>query len=1286
MATRGNVKQAGVEFLVKGVEDVLSGFGKVNQAMEDFNANVAKGASITLDTAKLTAEAEKLKSIFDVPGLIKFPAPELNTAQWNRVADILKDTSTEAVDFQEKFTQAVRVARAEASSMGDVAAITAEQIGRLSSALLGLGTASGTMLVGFGMVASRVEELNSILGVTTENAAQLATEEAILAEQMGDVTAQEHALATAAALTGDEVQKEVEAVRALHLSGIVANEAVAQMIRYDLDWTRASELAREAQDAATYAMQDSSVAMNGLIQGIITLQPRLLRTYGIMINLDIAYEKWAVANNKSVKEMSVAERQQAALNEVLAKAPSIAGAYEASMGTASKQVRSLKTDTTDFAEAMGQSLTPVLDTAVGGFRDVLHAVVELPAPIRDTVVQMGAAGSAIAILAGGIMKLTPILAGLSAATLGWGVALAAVGAGIGYLVYLNKLDEAHRAEAASVAASSTTYIEYKQRLEWAELASYDLTEQLWKQVEAQEAVNRESMAQNLLDAQKNLEGLADVYSKFIKTGGFGGIPQETIDSYNALIENADLAGIALTEFDRIVLQDTQRAYEWGRALGVPEEKLTGWVAKLQISLNTLQEHDEAMAIGGNRIEKFGDQADGASMPVSVLGDYLEALAAKAGLSVEEVTYLKNVLSLTDDEVVSIGESLNLTNKELVDLAIQAGVAATELLYMRDALGYSEAQIRSMIGAYDQWQAAEEKRSESLKDLDYDYAKKKQDIWADMADELADIDNELAKLHGDNLNEMSDLDREYADKREDAYRDMVQSLADADRELAQDIEDAQRKLQQDLEDANRDYQRDLEDAARDRIQDIEDAEREAAEDRKDALDDLNKDLIDIDEEHTENLKDIEQKRLDLYEEYAEKKLELEKDFAEQAIEIAKKYSVAEYEKEQAAEAMETRRKALLDEIALLKKGQSVNHQSGSYAIYVREQELEKLKAIELAELEDRKKEALAELEDWLKAEEKVRQQAYLEAVAEEERRYQEERAKRLAEYEEKLKELQEDLEREKEEIERDYQRKLEDLRIQHEREREEAQRHYQQKLEDLKIQHEQERAEIERRYREKLEELTVQLEKERAETITKLEEQRKAVREKYAEQAADLSKWYADRKEEINREYAEQRVKILEQIQKTNRDASDEFAKLPASLIPTYETLKKDAETYMVGWTNAIINAINAVKAALQIGSPSKVMIDMGKDVMEGFVMGLGSVDIGKELNSIMGKEAMSLNVQAAMNNAIGTTSMPAGATTIANRTSNQTMNVTANYQRYQSESSLRNDLALYNMMLRAGQQ
>ena len=96
-----------------------------------------------------------------------------------------------------------------------------------------------------------------------------------------------------AGIPTDAIKNETAEVREMGIEAAVANQVIAEFIRNGLDLSKASELARVAQDAATISGRNSTEALNGIINGIVTLQPEVIRTNGITINLAQAEQELA---------------------------------------------------------------------------------------------------------------------------------------------------------------------------------------------------------------------------------------------------------------------------------------------------------------------------------------------------------------------------------------------------------------------------------------------------------------------------------------------------------------------------------------------------------------------------------------------------------------------------------------------------------------------------------------------------------------------------------------------------------------------------------------------------------------------------------------------------------------------------------------------------------------------------------------------------------------------------------------------------------------------------------
>jgi predicted nucleic acid-binding Zn-ribbon protein len=272
----------------------------------------------------------------------------------------------------------------------------AEGLKPLGQALTAAGAAGTALATSSVMTAARTEELGLVLGVMAENARDAAMAE-------GDFS-RANEMATA------NVWRAVEAIKEKGISTQVASKLASQFIRYELDMAQATELARVAQDAAVISMQDSSEALDGLLHGILTYNPRVLRTYGITVLAADAFEQFAEANGIAVDEMDNSQRAQAMLNSVLVEGERITGAYEAAMGSAGKQLRSFTgRELQELRNALGQAFLPLMGSAVGTVRDLTQRFLDLDPASQRAVSGILGVASAGATLTGATILLTPRL-------------------------------------------------------------------------------------------------------------------------------------------------------------------------------------------------------------------------------------------------------------------------------------------------------------------------------------------------------------------------------------------------------------------------------------------------------------------------------------------------------------------------------------------------------------------------------------------------------------------------------------------------------------------------------------------------------------------------------------------------------------------------------------------------------------------------------------------------------------------------------------------------------------
>ncbi|NLT24654.1 MAG: hypothetical protein GXX82_16550 [Syntrophorhabdus sp.] len=195
------------------------------------------------------------------------------------------------------------------------------------------------------MLTSRVETLSAVLGVMGRNVQ----------------------------LSKAEVAAYVGQVKAMGITTEASQQSIIRMVQAQLDLSKAGQLARVAQDAAVIGNVNSSQALEQMIHAIVTLQPEVLRTIGITVNFEQEYKKAADTVGKSADQLTQAEKQQIAMNAVLEQGTKIQGAYEAAMGTAGKQLKSMERYTEELRLKLGEigsgAFTTVIFEVVDGLKE-----------------------------------------------------------------------------------------------------------------------------------------------------------------------------------------------------------------------------------------------------------------------------------------------------------------------------------------------------------------------------------------------------------------------------------------------------------------------------------------------------------------------------------------------------------------------------------------------------------------------------------------------------------------------------------------------------------------------------------------------------------------------------------------------------------------------------------------------------------------------------------------------------------------------------------------------------
>ena len=211
----------------------------------------------------------------------------------------------------------------------------AQKSASLRGAMVGIGVASAaltTAIIAFGtksfMAAARIEELDyamDAIGKSTKLGYQAIKD-------------------TATAIKNEGIEMEV------------ASQAAIKFAQNNLDMSKASLLAKAAQDFAIVGAKNSTETFNMLTHAVITGRSEVLKSVGIQKSAGQMYEDFAKTLGKSAAALTYQEKQQAVLTGALKEAENVMGAYDAAMQSPGKVLRSFPRMINNIQISLGNML------------------------------------------------------------------------------------------------------------------------------------------------------------------------------------------------------------------------------------------------------------------------------------------------------------------------------------------------------------------------------------------------------------------------------------------------------------------------------------------------------------------------------------------------------------------------------------------------------------------------------------------------------------------------------------------------------------------------------------------------------------------------------------------------------------------------------------------------------------------------------------------------------------------------------------------------------------------
>lgn len=283
-----------------------------------------------------------------------------------------------------------------------------DDILRLRTGLGGVGEGADDAGDGLSKLQSPLgylkDNIGSLIGAFTALAAAYGIKESVdYAARTETLGATLGVVAKNAGYSGAEISKYEKELKASGITIQVAREAMTQMIQAGLPLgpmaeggaSSISKLARAAQDLAVVTGENSSATLQRLITNIAQMDTVGLRYMGLTVNIEAAQQKFALSIGKTADQLTQQQKTQAVLNEAMAQADKLSGAYATSMEMVGKKAQSLKRYQEELANTVGTHLLP----SYGALIDV---VTEFLKAAEATISQVDKNGDAARHMADGV--------------------------------------------------------------------------------------------------------------------------------------------------------------------------------------------------------------------------------------------------------------------------------------------------------------------------------------------------------------------------------------------------------------------------------------------------------------------------------------------------------------------------------------------------------------------------------------------------------------------------------------------------------------------------------------------------------------------------------------------------------------------------------------------------------------------------------------------------------------------------------------------------------------------
>ncbi|MFU2207240.1 hypothetical protein [Solidesulfovibrio sp. C21] len=262
----------------------------------------------------------------------------------------------------EEIGKAAGLTQREIMALGQKAGVSAVEFAKLGNGLDQVKSSASTATSAISSLESIVLKLGAAFAAY--KVADYIKGSVMLAARYETLGVVMETVGANAGYTAGEMNATAAALQKTGISMVESRQQATKLVQAHLDLSKATDLARLAQDAAGIAGENSSATFARLVDAIQTAQPEMLRTVGLNVNFESSYKKLADQLGTTANALTENEKIQARFNAVMERGPDIANVYSRSMDTAGKALLSFERYSQNLQVTLGEAFGPALQQFV----------------------------------------------------------------------------------------------------------------------------------------------------------------------------------------------------------------------------------------------------------------------------------------------------------------------------------------------------------------------------------------------------------------------------------------------------------------------------------------------------------------------------------------------------------------------------------------------------------------------------------------------------------------------------------------------------------------------------------------------------------------------------------------------------------------------------------------------------------------------------------------------------------------------------------------------------------